>query len=392
MVGGYFRHRVNHFFASIECDTLNDAEKSQFLRLMLVFVLKINRDKASAACQLRSTAIKHNCLEELMHFKTQYLEVSQYIHRTLWVRVLENLDGILIQNEDEKADAQFVVDNLTKTELNYFAKRWRVIPELFKDIDIKTWTTGASKQRNFKRYVYSKVCPLRFISNYDPGQEVEDFMQDIACEIIRVQNSYCRASADKLEEEIANGVDCDTRLKKYIEASLNNKIMAIKKSNSCSSKARIISTRNDLYEEREKLKKKISKNPNNKNLIEKMEAITSEIKSCQDDYILTVSSLTKFDSNKSEEDWVESTNFTEKPLVGDFELNQVIATQDEKTQAFIKIVLGQNDPEFEKWAEQRGYNLEKFDALVRGAKKFCKVDIKRLRSNEVLQKLKFNRL
>ena len=396
------RNRVENFLSSFS--HLNEAKKRNFCEEILRYILKIQRKtKTPGAGLLRGLALNYGILEDFMFFKSQYLEVSHYLHTKFWINCLVALNSGSIENAEELPDVHWAFSFLDAEDKKNLIKKWEIDPELqIGDIDPKTWTTGKEVKRKFNDYVKSKVKPLRFIAAYDPGQDIEDLSQDIICEIYRIKNNYGRASSGKLTDEKINDPCKENRLRKYIEASLNNKVMAIKKANTTTSKARICSTKQALYSRRERIKKIIRKCKDDvvlKNLTDELELLENNLKNNKEDFFLTVTSLTKKKTSEGDEGFSDLGDFSEvKPAADDSSkenaskkiyeeifVNQLINEVNEPNiKEFIKIVVGDYDDTFEDWAQENKYNISKFENLVRGAKIYCNVSTNELKNHHKL--------
>lgn len=396
------RNRVEKFLSPFS--HLSAEQRRTFCEELLRYILKIQRKtKTPGAGLLRAIALNYGILEDFMFFKSQYLEVSHYLHTRFWVNCLSEVNSEKIENDEEKNDVNWAFEFLDDLDRKNLQTKWRIDPELqIGEINPKTWTTGKEVKRKFNDYVKSKVKPLRFIANYDPGQDIEDLSQDIVCEIYRIKNNYGRASSGKLDDEKVNDPCKENRLRKYIEASLNNKVMAIKKSNTTTSKARICSTKQTLYARRERLKKIIRKCKDElvlKNLTCELEIIEKELKSNKEDFFLTVTSLTKKKNPENDDNFSDLGDYSElnnsaedlgkdqpaKKIHDEIFIRELINEINEpKIKEFIKIVIGDYDDSFEEWASKNKYNLSKFDNLVRSAKDYCNVTTNELKTHHKL--------
>lgn len=396
------RSRVEKFLSSFS--HLNETQRRIFCEELIRYLLKIQRKtKTPGAGLLRGIALDFGILEDFMFFKSQYLEVSSYLHTKFWVNCLLTLKAECKIDAHEKEDVEWAFSFLTENDKQKMLTKWTIDPELqVEDINPKIWTTGKDVKRKFKDYVRSKSKPLRFIATYDPGQDLEDLSQDIVCEIFRIKNNYGRAVSGKLTDEKLTDPCKENRLRKYIEASLNNKVMAIKKANTTSSKARICSSKRPLYARRERLKKLIRKCKEDvalKALTDELQQVECELKNSREDFFLTVTSLSKKKTKDKNENFSELGDFSDvKQATEEFGkddsavkvydnifINELIAEiREPKIKEFIKIVIGDYSDAFEVWAYDNKYNLSKFENLVRGAKAYCAVSTAELRNNPVL--------
>jgi hypothetical protein len=397
------RHRVEKFLSSFS--HLQDSQREIFCEELLRYILKIQRKtKTPGAGLLRAIALNFEILDEFMFFKSQYLEVSNYLHTKFWINCLAELKSEPIEDQNEKSDVVWAFSFLDDADKKNLQEKWYIDPDLqVSEINPKTWSTGKDVKRKFNDYIRSKVKPLRFIATYDPGQDIEDLSQDIICEIYRIKNNYGRAFSGKLDQEKNIDPCKDNRLKKYIEASLNNKVMAIKKANTTTSKARISSTKQPLYARRERLKKIIRKCKDEatfSKFSKELEDIEAKLKDSKEDFFLTVTSLTKKKPENEDTvselgDFVDVKSATEDLGMGKEQPEKKIYEEifvkelvdeicDPRIKEFIKIVIGDYDDTFEEWASKNKYNLAKFENLVRGAKIYCNVTTGELRNHHKL--------
>ena len=206
-----------------------------------------------------STKVRQICyhlgrLSEFTYFKEQYLDVSTYLHRRLWVAVVEKVTrGINPGIEPLLSDVEFCLSNLNESDIEK-VKKIEINQKLNVDsitIDNK-WRTGKTKERNLLEYGKSKTKRLGYLHQYDPGLSNEDFAQDLVCEALRTFNSYPRS---KCRNESALGIPLDTRVRMYIERSLNNKVLSLKGYYDCETRRRVVSSRAPLYKDHNQHKK-----------------------------------------------------------------------------------------------------------------------------------------
>lgn len=202
--------------------------------------------------KLRQYCYSLNRLPEFTYFKDQYLDVSYYIHRELWLAVFHQVkDGTVPNTEPLMGDASYCISLLDAKDTAKVKKQ--VINESLSvdslELD-ETWTTGKKKRRNFMQYVKSKTSTLNYLSRYDPGLSQDDFAQDLACEALRTFNTYPRSKCQTQDDSPIR-----VRVEKYIERSLNNKVLSLKGYYACENRRRIVSTIPHLYNEQSQYKK-----------------------------------------------------------------------------------------------------------------------------------------
>lgn len=227
-----FKNRVSQFTTSL---LLTNNEKISLTKEVVKFVLQLHGQQRSTV--LRKKAFALGCLEETTHFKNQFLDVSEYIHTDLWKNVRDRLDT---------EDVQFCLKHLTPKEL-------KAIDDLkypgtdTSNFDLNQWITDKIK------YLKSKTYKLRFIKEYDPSFDTDDFVQELACEAVRVVRTFGRSKA--------KGNPNDTlkiQLEKYIEGALNNKIRSFIEYHTSGTRRRAVSTNEKLYKKLKTVKKHLN--------------------------------------------------------------------------------------------------------------------------------------
>jgi len=245
---GSFATRLNKFAA--ECK-LSEEDAHSLKAEVIRYVLKLLSRKGTLS--IRAFAKKHNFLGEFTHFRDQYLSISQYVHRTLWVKVLEFYNEQKVPEDAlVLSDVQFCLEHLNKEDLKKL-KTQKVNPALNIDhiqID-QNWQIGGKKKKNtLKDFIKSKTGTLQYLNQYDGAVTQEDFQQEIACEVLRVANIY-----PKLNQQITDDTSIEDKLQRYISVSVNNKVLSIKEHYDHPSRRRVVSTIEPLYKEMKKFKR-----------------------------------------------------------------------------------------------------------------------------------------
>lgn len=382
-----FECRVQDF---LEKAKIGDQHKQHF-KVEIVRLFMQTQD-GLGSIPLRKMSGQQHCLSEFVWFKNQYLDVSHYLHRVLWPAVLSRIEGNKETLDELESDVQFCLEYLPekdkqKLKANPVSEKFKLQNEEMGG----TWTTGEKTRKDLLSYVRSKVHALSFLSKYDPAFDKDDFAQDLVCEALRVFNIYPRSKGRSLNDD--DNTPLRTRVEKYIETALNNKVMNLKEFYTCESRRRVCTTNTDLYKKRAKLKKLLKTEPANEDLKKELVEINKKIKNNNSDYYSRVSPLVKREDGEdqildvSEDEsrgiFISKTNQAETNLVVDSICDQV----DERVARFVKLISGaEHDDDFEAWASENGIDTNKFDTLVRGAKKFFGLKNSELRENPVLRK------
>lgn len=273
-----FSERVSTFVSSLNLDN----QHSEKLTLEIIrFVLQIQRGAHSS--DLRRLTFRLDCFDDFNYFKTQYLDVSAYIHRKLWVAVVNKIKNNHIPKDDMlKNDVDFCLSYINNEEDINRVKQIEIKEELnVDDLDLATMKTGKTNKRDFPTYVKSKSYTLSYITDYDPGMTKEDLEQDLLCEAVRVFNAYPRSKCKNIER--AREVPKDVRVQRYEETALNNKVMNIKEYHSCESRRRVATTSSALYKEKQKKKKLLNKDPEAAEFLVPIKKLERQMKDLRND-------------------------------------------------------------------------------------------------------------
>lgn len=388
-----FEKRVTEFLDSVR---LEGKDRENIATEIVRLILQIQDGMGSNT--LRRKTFRLDILDDFKFFKDQYLDMSFHIHRRLWQAVIRKVKfGIEPEHAVLAQDVAFCLRFLNDEDLQK-VQALEIREELNVDqIDIGKFTTGEAgkKRKNLVTYAASKVYTLRFLTDYDPGLELNDFAQDLTVENIRVINSYGRSKGKNLGSKTS---DIYNRVEAYVETAMNNKVNNIKEYHMCENRRRVKTTHEPLYKERAKLRKLVKKNPTREDLVEKLKGVEKDLKHTNSDYYTVVTPLVKNDDGEdrvidvvdTKEDSLSRTlnqEFivnTQKGVEEGVWLEDIILGLPSRLSVFVRIVIGLNVPEFETWAKQEGINTANPDSLNKGARKFCKVSTTELRSNPLL--------
>lgn len=361
-----------------------------------VIRLALHIQEGMGSTKLRRLTFKYNCIDEFTFFKNQYLDMSFYIHRLLWVAVAAKIqNGMEPEAEPLVSDVNYVINRLSDEDIEK-VRNLRPNPDLNVDsLDLGTMRTGKKTKRLLIPYVKSKSYTLNFLAEYDRGLDIEDLEQDLLCELVRVYNSYPRSRGRNLDK---NPVPLEERVQMYLERAVNNKVNNLKEYYTCESRRRVASTDAHLYKERNRLKKLMAKDPANPELVQKFAQANHNLRVSDGDFYSTTTPLTRRDSSGGEERTIDVSEElgagygTDPFLVNTLQstdtriwLESICERVDERIANFIRIVTGYHNPEFESWARENKIDLERFDNLVKGARKFCQVNPEELRENDILE-------
>lgn len=337
--------------------------------------------------KVRSLGQKNGFREDFKFFKSEYLDSSYYIHNTLWKSVISFIQNKETPCVDTQNDVEYCLQNLNTEDL-------KKINEINFDktidaesINLEELIMGKHKKKSVANTIRSKTSTLRFISDYDYGLDMEDFQQDLQCEALRVKSIYHKSTGANLD----HSDDLDTRFSKYLDTSLDNKVLNIKDFNTYEQRARVSSTHSKLYKERKKLKKKIAKDPTNEEFTSALNEIEDKLKSKNFDYYSTVCSLHRENSKGEGKDFDVQEIYSSaiQPLEDEidesFDFEELCLNLTSNMSECIKLIVGHYNEEFEKWADGEGYDLDKNTQLVKASLKYCKVSKKDLKGNAVIR-------
>lgn len=238
-----FKLRVENFIGSLH---LSSEDKQEIRKEIVKFVLHIQ--DGSGSIRLRTKAYRKNILEDVLFFKSQYLDVSHYVHRTLWKSVVEQLNSNSFCSED----VEYCCSLLDQQELEKVKKI--VVNQNFNidALDITKWKMGKTKRRDLVPHIKTKVSALNFISKYDPALTQADFAQELACEAIKVFNLYPRSKG--LNASKSEGI-LQSQVEMYMEKALTNKVKNLDYYYSCDSRKRVGNTNSKTIKKKKKLEK-----------------------------------------------------------------------------------------------------------------------------------------
>lgn len=395
-----FEKNMEEFISSINDVILSDdktATIKEFKTEVIRYILKIQKGMGSTA--IKSLAHKNNFPSEWSFFKQQYLDMSEYINRKLWKAVVKFVQDTEISDDDMMAsDVSYCLNQLGIDDIEKINEKRLNDNCNVGNIDLNTWETGKTKKRNIQEYVQSKVGSLRFLAEYDPAMDLEDFQQDLAVELCRVYNYYEQSSGTKLASETENQVSLSERFMKYGETALNNKVLNLKEHYSCESRRRVSTTDSKLYRTRTRIKKELSKNPNDQKLLAQLDKVEKKIKTSNSDYFSTVTPLVRGNDGEFRElDAKEIGN----PLIKSIEptreledqlwVEELILNLPPKQGKFVTVLLKHDDDFeiwFDKWAEGKKvkYDSNNIDHRIRGAFEYCDITRDELKKSDDLLK------
>lgn len=457
-----FCDRVSKFVHSL---SVGEEVAAMIESELIKLALQVQEGKGSI--KLRKIAHQFNFLSDFSHFKNTFLDVSEYIHRKLWVQTHRYLVGESV-DPAYLEDVEYCLSKLGEAE------KAKLISVNINANDIgadpMTWKMGKAGKRDLIKHCKSKIYPLSYISNYDPAFQRDDFVQELIAEALKVRNMYPRSKGTNID----NAIDKETCIKMYVEKALNNKVRNIQEYYSCDSRRRVSTTDHDKYRRREKIKRGIKANPEDDSLKEDLKTVENDLRTSNSDYYSTVSSInySSDDSEKTfdisdshmvdvgfsdhtygstlmENIWTEDaimkmekfilTNFLklafgeEKPeIVGplpqaikkqldldphsaawiksqikdpsvrrsenldDYDvehLDSVISKMYKdlpdsgypKVCAFVRVLVGDFNPEFESWAQDGGKKTENIILMIEAAKKFFGFSRSKLQKNPAIR-------
>jgi hypothetical protein len=420
-----FQTKTEEFLSSI---SQSESDTKKIRNEIVKLVLQIQEGMGSN--NLRRITFRLNCLDEFTFFKNQYLDMSAYLNRLLWVAVIEKYNhGITPENEVLSQDVDYCIDSLLPQDLlKLKSKEFNTQLDL-SNIDLAVMTTGKNKQRDIQTYVQSKSYTLNFLAEFDPGIAIEDLEQDLACEYVRVFNTYSRSRGKNINKsEDVSKASTEKKFQMYSEMAVNNKVKNLKEYYTCESRRRVATTDQELYNERNRLRKHVFKTAKTYLSPEEIDSLKREVSLGRDidkslrekiltgqdqldslielqrtirasdvDYFSTTASLVRIDSSDEERviDIADTKGggleYDERNLLADSYTETSVWVEslcervDDRIAKFVKIVTGHHNQEFETWAENSGVNTEKFDQMVKAARTFCGVQKDELQYNEIIQ-------
>lgn len=395
-----FEHQLEEFTLQI-MDFVDSDDKmttiEEFKSEVIRYILKIQKGMGSTA--IKSLAHKHNFAPEWSFFKQQYLDMSAYVNRKLWKAIVNYTQDCETEEDRTYAsDVMYCLSHLNADDLELLKKK-KVNKDCNVDeINLNTFVTGKTKQRNLQEYFASKVGGLRYLVQYDPAMDLSDFEQDLAVEFCRVYNYYEQSVGTKLEAEKENEVSLGERFQKYGETALNNKVLNLKEYWGCESRRRVSTTDNKLYRTRARLKKELAKNPDDTKIIAKLAKIEEQIGNSNSDYFSVVTPLVRGNDGEFREldareignplvKAIDSTQDVEETMW----VNELIEGLPPKLSRFVQALLT-HDEEFEKWfgvwskAKKKPMDSNNIDDRIRGAFEYAGVTKEELKRSDKLLK------
>ena len=385
-----FQQNLEGFVSTL---AISEKGKANFRREVIKLVLTIQDKMGATVLRTMMKDIEgHDYLEDFVHWKKQYLDVSAYVQRVLWREVV-----YFIQKQDFQGN-----DPQTNKDVMYCI-RWLADKDIQKVVEMKinhnlnaaldlsadSFTTGKTTQRDLYAYVRSKAQTLKYLSKYDYGLEPEDFVQEVVEELIRVNNIYNRSSGKNLDAT----VKLDSAIKAYIETALNNKINQVKDYWSSDSRRRVTSTHAAEYRKRSNLRKALKKETD----LDKIAKIRVELGQLEEflrtknhDYYSVVTPLVR--NNESEDREVDAQEINPSIIIPnttdeDIWSNDLIIDLPQRISRCVSIILGNHDEEFYNWIKDNGMSAEvekDLNRYFKAAMDFCGVDREELRSNPVI--------
>lgn len=417
-----FKTRLENFLSSI---SVTEEIKSQIRRETVKLILTIQNEMG--ANFLTRISREHEFFEDFKFFKNMYLDKSAYLHRTLWREIVYFVQETKYKNEKlrleiekqikeeierssietksaklEKLEQKLDTIKVLEDDILYAIKHlhdddiekiilMKINHELNVSLDLQNteFTTGKTTKRDLNAYTKSKTNTLKYLSRYDPGVSKEDFQQDIAEELLRVNNIYNKSSGKNLSSDD----DVDTAIKKYIETSLNNKVNQIKDYWGSGIRNRVSSTHSSLYNRKESLEKQIKSEADPEKLRKlqfQLKAVEIEIKEGKSDYYSVVVPLVR--TNESENREVDAQE-VDPTIIMDENSEDKIWAKDliddlpPRLSRCVNILMGNYDEGFITWAKvssTKKYNLEILDHMFKAAMEYCKVTKNELRNNATI--------
>jgi hypothetical protein len=396
-----FQNRIEDFLATINIqdDVIYKREdgktkvtgaqiKAEFRTETVRLALTI-QNKMGATI-LRALSREFDFFEEFTHFKKQYLDMSAYIHKTLWRDVIYFIQMKDFRNNDAilNKDIMYCVKHLTDSDIEKIINM-QINHSLNAslEIDVSNFTTGKTTQRGLYEYVESKAATLKFLSKYDFGNDQEDFVHDLMEEMIRVNNGYNKSSGKNLNA----GTSVDNSIKQYIETALNNKVNQVKDYWSSDVRRRVTSTHSPLYRRRGNLRKILKKETDLTKIAEinkEIGEINEKLRTGSHDYYSTVTPLVRTNESENREvdaQEIDPSTIEEVDTEEELWAHDLILDLTPRISRCVGILMGTYDEEFTVWTtKQKKYNLDMLDHHFKAAMEFCNVTKEELKSNPVI--------
>jgi hypothetical protein len=395
-----FRNRIEGFLDSILSDEkeyesgetgkkVSGKEVRQQFRTEVVRLALTIQEKMGATV-LRALSREFNFFEEFTHFKKQYLDMSAYIHRSMWREVIYfiQMKDFRTNNAILNKDIMYCLTNLTDSDIEKVVNmqiNHNLNASL--DIDVDNFTTGKTTQRGLYEYVESKAATLKFLSKYDFGMDQQDFIHDLMEELLRVNNGYNKSSGKNLKADSS----VDNSIKQYVETALNNKVNQVKDFWSSDTRRRVTSTHSPLYRRRGNLRKLLKKEVDLNKIAEinkEIGEINEKLRNGSHDYYSIVTPLVRTNESENREvdaQEIDPTTIEEFSTEDEIWAHDLIQDLTPRISRCVSILMGNYDEEFHFWAsKQKKLNLEMLDQYSKAAMDFCGVTKDELKSNPVI--------
>ncbi len=366
---------------------ITGAEIKTIFRTEAVRLILTIQDKMGATI-LRALSREFDFFEDFTHFKKQYLDMSAYIHKSLWRDVIYFIQMKDFRTNDAELnkDIMYCLKHLTDSDIEKILDM-KINHNLNAALNLDEFTTGKTTQRDLYTYVKSKAGTLKFLSKYDFGNDPEDFVHDLVEELVRVNNGYNKSSG----KNINDNTSVDDSIKQYVETALNNKVNQVKDYWSSDVRRRVTSTHSPLYRRRANLRK-ILKKEIDIAVIAKINTeigeINEKLRTGNHDYYSTVTPLVR--TNESENREVDSqeidpSTIEESSTEEEIWAHDLTLDLTPRISRCVKLLMGHYDEEFAFWSvKQKDFNLDQLDQYFKAVMKFCKVTRDELKSNPVI--------
>ena len=190
------RQRVEEFLSDY---VKNDSRKQVYRSEIIKYLFQIQSGKGMK--RLRELAAEDDIANDYSHFSKQYLSISHYLHVVLFKTYHATLlsgspepEGVLAE------DITYINSVITDRDRQLISEK-PLNPTLdTSSIDLSTFKTGQTVKRDVMSYAKSKISSLSFLSKYDSGVTQDDFKQDLAEEIVKVKNTYHRSPGKSIEK------------------------------------------------------------------------------------------------------------------------------------------------------------------------------------------------
>jgi hypothetical protein len=346
-----FYQKLDAFMFSLHKLKLSYSQRTKLRNLIVKHVLGLVEHH-----QVKSMAVRLNCFEEYRCLKHNYLDVSWYLGKVLWMEVLKSLKGM---EYGHRADVRFCLGCLDPESLEAFRKK-NINADLERlDLNAEEWSF--LNNTGLYQYARYKVRRLLFLTS-DPSLDQEDLVQDLACEIIKTLNNFQR----RYKRERNSGTPLKAVLDKYIDTAVNNRIMHLIDHHNRKKRKFLYARDNEKYE---KLKK-LGKGDGNG---EEMERLKKDL--AGGDYYSLCMPYDCFSETESGESSFNDADNIHTYRLPDYEAAESYMfiegvkqdVDDPRLADFIDIVT-YGDEKFERWADENGYAVTKSYNAGRAAK------------------------